>query len=61
MVNNFNLKRLLKCLSQRELANLSNVSINTISKLENGKVNTTQLGLIKRVSIVLDCTIDELF
>lgn len=61
MVNNFKLKRLSKCLSQRELANLSNVSINTISKLENGKVNTTQLGLIKRVSIVLDCTIDELF
>ncbi|AIY82509.1 MAG: helix-turn-helix transcriptional regulator [Clostridium baratii] len=61
MVNNFKLKRLSKCLSQKELANLSNVSINTISKLENGKVNTTQLGLIKRVSIVLDCTIDELF
>ncbi len=61
MVNNFKLKRLSKCLSQKELANLSNVSINTISKLENGKVNTTQLGLIKRVSFVLDCTIDELF
>lgn len=61
MINNFKLKRLSKCLSQKELANLSNVSINTISKLENGKVNTTQLGLIKRVSIVLDCTIDELF
>ena len=61
MINKFKLKRILKCLSQKELVNLSNVSINTISKLENGKVNTTQLDRVKRVSMVLGCSIDELF
>ena len=61
MINKFKLKRISRCLSQKELANLSNVSINTISKLENGKANTIQLGRIKRISMVLGCSIDELF
>ncbi len=57
-----NLKKLRnkKGLTQTELAELSNVSMTQISKIERGESDNPELGTIKKLCIALQCTADDL-
>lgn len=63
-MNNKNLKlkaaRVLKGLSQQELADKIGVSRQTISSIENGGYNPT-INLCINICKILDKTLDELF
>ncbi|WP_140937166.1 helix-turn-helix transcriptional regulator [Sphingobacterium lumbrici] len=60
MKNNIKINRVIKGYSQEELANLVNVSRQTINALEAGKyVPSTVLSL--KISRILEKSIEELF
>lgn len=62
MFVNKNLKkyRELQNLTQKELAELSGVSISTISKLESGVLNNPSIGIIACMAIVLHVNCSDL-
>jgi len=53
----FKMRRTDEGITQRELSNISNVSILTIQKIENGKGNVT-LGTLSKISKALDSLIE---
>ena len=58
---NMKIKRMLKNLSQKELAQLVGTSNVTIVKIEKGNYDTVKFGTLKKIAEVLDSTFQELF
>ena len=54
-------ERIKHSLSQTELAEVSNCSRGTISSIENGKIDNVQLGILKKIAVALNSTLEELF
>lgn len=55
------IERVKKNWSQTDLSKNSGVCRLTISNIENGKIDSTQLGTLKRIAAALDSTVQELF
>jgi len=58
--NNLKKLRNRKGLTQSELADISDVSMTQISKIERGESNNPELGTIKKLCVALECTADDL-
>lgn len=58
-----NIKRLRqqKKLSQEKLARLTDISLNTLTKIESGFTKRPSVQTIKKIADALGITIDELF
>ena len=55
------LKRIAKGWTQEDLSKKSGVSRNTIVKLEKGDIDGIRFGIIKKIAVALDTTVQELF
>lgn len=57
-----NLKKLrnLKSFTQEELANLLNVSLETIRRYEQGRAQPQKLEILEQITQILDCDYNEL-
>lgn len=55
------IERVKKNWSQTDLSKNSGVCRLTISNIENGKIDSTQLGTLKKIASALDSTVQELF
>lgn len=53
-------ERVKRNLTQRELQELSNVSVLTIGKIERGETDTVMLGNYKKLAKALDISVEEL-
>lgn len=58
---NVKIKRIIKNLTQKELAELAETSNVTIVKIEKGQVDGVRFGTLKRIAKILDSTVEELF
>lgn len=54
-------QRIIKNKTQEELATSAGVGRVTISNIEKGKINSVQLGTLKKIAAALDSTVQELF
>lgn len=54
------LERVKRNLTQRELQELSDVSVLTIGKIERGETDTVMLGIYKKLAKALDIPVEEL-
>lgn len=54
------LERVRKELTQKELQNISGVSIVTIAKIEKGGVDSATIGTLKKLAAALDIPVEEL-
>ena len=48
-------------LTQRELAELSNVGINTLLKIEKGNLDSTKVGTLKKIANTFGVQLVDLF
>ena len=48
-------------LTQRELAELSNVGINTLLKIEKGNLDSTKVGTLKKIADTFGVQLVDLF
>lgn len=55
------LERIKQAKSQVELSNIAGVSRGVISQIENGKIDTVQLGILKKIAKALGLGVAELF
>ena len=58
---NLNLERIKRGMSQKQLAQISNVSEATIVKLEKGDIDSVTVRILKKVSETLGMSMLELF
>ncbi len=58
---NVKIKRIIKKLTQKELAQLVGTSNVTIVKIEKGNIDNVKFGTLKKVAEVLETTVQELF
>lgn len=58
---NVKIKRIIKGLSQKKLAELVGTSNVTIVKIEKGDIESIKFGTLKKIAKVLNSTIEELF
>ena len=58
---NLKLERVKRNWSQTDLSVAAKVCRTTISQIENGKVDTIQLGTLKKLAAALNSTVEELF
>lgn len=54
------LERVKRNLTQKQLKELSNVSVLTIGKIERGETDTVMLGIYKKLAVALDIPVEEL-
>ncbi|WP_303006796.1 helix-turn-helix domain-containing protein [Romboutsia ilealis] len=55
------LERIKRDLSQRELAELSNVGLTSITKIEKHGIETTTVSTLRKLAKALDTTVEDLF
>ncbi|CAI3620883.1 MULTISPECIES: helix-turn-helix domain-containing protein [Clostridium] len=53
--------RITKGLSQKKLAELVGISNVTVVKIEKGIIDNVKFGTLKKIAIILDSTVSELF
>ena len=53
--------RITKGLSQKKLAELVGISNVTVVKIEKGIIDNIKFGTLKKIAIILDSTVSELF
>ena len=53
--------RIKKGLTQMQLREKSNTSINTIVALEKGQIDGVRVGTLKKIAAALNSTVQELF
>lgn len=58
---NVKIKRIMKELTQKELAAMIGTSHVTISKIEKGNIDNVKFGTLKKIAKVLNSTFTELF
>ncbi len=58
---NVKIARIKKNLTQKELAKLVGISNVTIVKIEKGDFDNIKFGTLKKISEVLNSTVEELF
>lgn len=58
---NVKIKRIMKGLSQKELAKLAGTSNVTLIKIEKGNIDNVKLGTLKKIAEALGTTVIELF
>lgn len=58
---NMKLIRIKKGLTQMQLREKSNTSINTIVALEKGQIDGVRVGTLKKIAAALNSTVQELF
>lgn len=58
--NNLKTLRLLKHMSQTELAKISSISNTYINRIEKGVYENPSLDVLKRLAEALECTVEEL-
>lgn len=58
---NMKLTRIKKGLTQSQLREKANTSLNTIVALEKGKINNIRVGTLVKIAAALDSTVTELF
>ncbi|AJH02172.1 transcriptional regulator [Clostridium beijerinckii] len=58
---NMKLTRIKKGLTQSQLREKANTSLNTIVALEKGKINNIRVGTLVKIAAALDSTVIELF
>lgn len=58
---NMKLVRIKKGLTQMQLREKSNTSINTIVALEKGQIDGVRVGTLKKIAAALNSTVQELF
>lgn len=61
MVNRIDKARMIKGISQEELGNKLGVSQATVSLICNGKLKSIKFCIVKKLSAILDLTIEEIY
>lgn len=55
------IERIKKGWSQGQLSKETNICRATISQIENGKIDSVQLGTLKKITAALNSSFEELF
>ncbi|NRT78639.1 helix-turn-helix transcriptional regulator [Clostridium beijerinckii] len=55
------IRRIMKKLSQKELAKVVGISNVTLVKIEKGNFDNVKFGTLKKIAELLDSSIEELF
>jgi len=58
---NLKIERIKRKWNQSELAERSNVGLNTIVKIEKGNIDNVSVSILKRLSKALDVSVADLF
>lgn len=53
--------RMRKGLTQKDLSEITGISVVTIVKIEKGKHDSVKLRLLKKIAAALDSTVESLF
>lgn len=61
MSTSVKIARIKNGLTQKQLREKSNTSLNTIVALEKGRIDGVRVGTLKKIANALDSTISELF
>ncbi len=58
---NLKLERIKRNMNQNEISKLTGVGVNTIVKIEKGRLDGIRLGTLKKIATALNSTVQELF
>jgi transcriptional regulator with XRE-family HTH domain len=58
---NTKIKRIIKKITQKELAKMVGTSHVTIAKIENGNIDNVKFGTLKKIATCLNSSVEELF
>ncbi len=58
---NFKLERIKRNMNQNEISKITGVGVNTIVKIEKGRLDGIRLGTLKKIAAALNSTVTELF
>lgn len=58
---NLKIERIKRKWTQTDLANASNVGLNTVVKIEKGNIDNVSVSILKKISKALNVPVTELF